>query len=372
MKPNVTFDNVLVVAFAAIFSLVTLWLIDSWIKYPLFIVEILAIVTIYLVCIKYELKSTLSGFNFNNVKFSLIIDAVLVLASIALFAFNTAFNTGSTAQVALSILVTSILPGYALLSISKLDTHFSKLEKIVLSFILSYAFTGFLSLIFLTTNGTLKTALFTMSYVVIALLSAFRHHKQAPYQSPASLSRRFDIFPLLLVVGLYAFSFLVIYPNFALIPGTDVSQHFGRSVLLNRAPDFYIGSTYLFAHLHESSFIYLANSSLANTQTGLITLNLMLPLAFYIMAKPYLEKIDSRLPSLATLFWVLLTNSFGGFSWLYYSVLKITNPFEPQLTLLSITAEKTYNGTSLRGFRFMVCPCHCLVGASDDCFVFAE
>jgi hypothetical protein len=84
---------------------------------------------------------------------------------------------------------------------------------------------------------------------------------------------------------------------------------------------------------------------MVTTQTTLLTLNFMLPIAFYIMAKSFLEKIDRRLPSIATLFWVLFTNSFGGFSWLYFAYLKLSSPSVTQMQLLNLAADKTYNGT---------------------------
>ncbi|MHA1834276.1 MAG: hypothetical protein ACTSV7_09810, partial [Candidatus Baldrarchaeia archaeon] len=56
-------------------------------------------------------------------------------------------------------------------------------------------------------------------------------------------------------------------------------------------------------------------------------------------------KIDARLPSLATLFWVLFTGGFGGFAWLYFAMLKLSTIRQTQLQLLTTTADKTYNGT---------------------------
>ncbi len=46
------------------------------------------------------------------------------------------------------------------------------------------------------------------------------------------------------------------------------------------------------------------------------------------------------------IFWVLFTNGFGGFSWLYLVYLKLSSPLQGQLQLLILTADKTYNGTT--------------------------
>jgi hypothetical protein len=113
---------------------------------------------------------------------------------------------------------------------------------------------------------------------------------------------------------------------------------------LGRTPDLYIGSAYLFAHLHESMLIILSNPSLVSVHVALLTLNFMLPLAFYVMTKAYLERIDVRLPSISTIFWVLFTNNLGGFAWVYFINLKLSLPNQTQIQLLTAAADKTYNG----------------------------
>jgi len=125
----------------------------------------------------------------------------------------------------------------------------------------------------------------------------------------------------------------------------DISRHYANSIILGRTPDVYTSFTYLFAHLHESLFISISAASINHTQSALAVLNLMLPIAFYVMAKPYLHKIDSRLPALATAFWAIFTNGFGGFAWIYFTELKIFAPGQTQIQLLLETADKTYNGT---------------------------
>ncbi|MEM2103444.1 MAG: hypothetical protein QW717_00960, partial [Candidatus Bathyarchaeia archaeon] len=221
------------------------------------------------------------------------------------------------------------------------------METTVLSYITSYTLTALLSLVLITVPENIRAQLISTFFIILGFTSKLRHTKTQTktHSSKQSFTKNIDALAVTLALAFYAFSFCLIYPDFALLSGTDISQYYRWSIVLLRAPNIYIGSAYLFAHLHESAFISLANPSLLSAQTALATLNLMLPLAFYIMAKQHLEKIDQRLPSLATLFWALFTNSFGGYAWLYFTNLKLSSTGQTQLQLLSSTADKTYNGT---------------------------
>lgn len=330
---------------AVAFSSFTLWLIESWIKYPLFLFEIVTIIVLYLIVSGYDVKLTMKHIKIGNLRVGLIIDVFLIVSALSLLILNASHIQGGLIQLVLALLSTSILVGYALLNIFGLARYFSRLETAVLSYILSYAFTSFITLASLSINEDTRTLIVLGSFIGLGLISALKHrrHKTAPLSR--SLSKNIDSLALLLATAFYTLSFYLMYPGFTLLSGTDISRHYAHSIILGRTPDIYIGSVYLFAHLHESLFLSLSTPSLVSAQTALLTLNLMLPLAFYIMARPYLERIDARLPSLATLFWVLFTNSLGGFAWLHFANLKLSTTGQTQLQLLTTTADKTYNGT---------------------------
>ena len=284
-------------------------------------------------------------FKIENFRLDLAIDALLILSSISLLIFSIFSIQGNILQLIFSLLATSLLSGYALLTIFGLSAHFSKLEKVVISFVLSYAFTGFVTLIFLNLSENVRVIYILSSYILLGLISTLRHRKQKTFQPPKSLAQNIDSLAIIMALIFLALSLYILYPGFTLLLGTDASRHYSLSVVLNRTPELYIGSTYLASHLHESMFIALSNSSAMAVQSALVSLNLMLPLAFYIMAKQYLEKIDARLPSVATLFWVFFTNGYGGFSWIYLAFLKLSSIGQSQIQILSVTADKTYNGT---------------------------
>ena len=344
-KQNSHLALLVVVAIATAFSSLTLWLLDSWMKYPFFIFEVLVICALYLIFIGYNFKFEIERFKIENLYFDLLIDAFLVVSATIILLFNLLGVQGELLQLILAFFVTSILPGYALLNIFGLNRYFSKLQSFVMSFVLSFAFTGLLTLCLLPTNENIRLYCALSVYILIGLISLLKRRRESTFSTLPSFARNFDGIVIAITVAFLAISYYFMYPGFALLPGTDASQHYAYSILLWRTPALYNGAQYLFAHLHESLFIALSNSSLVPTQLSLLSINLLLPLAFYIMAKQYLEKIDTRLPSIATIFWVLFTNGFGGFSWFYFVYLKLFSSGYTQLQLLSAVADKTYNGT---------------------------
>jgi len=342
-----SFMKCLIIALLAVaFSSFTLWLIDSWIKYPLLLFETVTIIILFLIVNNYDVKISAKGrIKLENVPTGTIIDLTLTSSSLILLIANTFQTSMGLIQLIPSLLCTSLLSGYALLNVLGIRQYFSTLETAVLSHITSYTLTAFVTLAAILLPEAMRIPLILGVFIGLGIASTLKHRKSKPYPVKKSFAKSIDALAITLALAFYALSFYFLYPGFALLPGTDISRHYASSIVLWRTPSLYIGSTYLLAHLHESTFIQLSNSSIVPIQTGLVTLNLVLPLAFYIMAKAYLEKIDIRLPSLATLFWVLFTGSFGGFAWLYFAMLKLSTIGQTQLQLLTTTADKTYNGT---------------------------
>jgi hypothetical protein len=343
-----SFTKCLIIALLVVaFSCVTLWLVDSWIKYPLFLFEIATIIIFVLIINDYDVKiSAKRRIKLENIPTGTIIDLTLIFSSLILLIANAFQTSIGLIQLILSLLCTSLLSGYALLNVLGITQNFSTLETAVLSYTTSYILTAFVTFAAIILPEAMQNSLLLSLFIVLGIASTLKHIKSKTCSTARkSFAKNTDAIAVTLALAFYAFCFYLLYPGFTLLPGTDISEHYASSIILNRSPDVYIGSAYLFAHLHESAFISLSNSSLMATQTALAMLNLMLPLAFYIMAKVYLEKIEARFPSLATLFWVLFTNSFGGFAWLYFVTLKISSTKQSQLQLLFFAADKTYNGT---------------------------
>jgi hypothetical protein len=336
---------IIAVALAGIISSLTLWLLDSYIKYAFFAFEVFVIVVLYLLFSNFDFKIVTKRFKIARFHFGPVIDAFLVMSAASLLLTYLLGVQSGFIQLILALLVASILPGYALLNIFGLNRYFSTLERLVLSYVLSFAFTGALTLGLLFMNENIRLYCASSVWIILGLISLLKNRKRTDSSTLPSFARNVDSLGIVAIIAFFALSFFFIYPGFTLLAGTDASQHYASSILLWRSPDLYNNSPYLFAHLHESLLIALSNSPAVATQLALLTLNLMLPLAFYIMAKQFLSKIDARLPSIATVFWVLFTNSFGGFSWLYFAYLKVSSSGQTQLQLLNSVADKTYNGT---------------------------
>jgi hypothetical protein len=330
----------IVVIFAFLFSSFTLWLMEYWIKYPLFLFEAFAIITLYLIVSKHDVKVTIKRMKMRNLNASLVIDLLLAISASLLLMFDILGIRGELSRSFLALLCTSLLPGYALLNIFRIAHYFTKLEGVLLSYILSYTYTGLLVLALLPINENIRGTMILFSYIVLGTLSAFKHLSHSQTFIKESFARRVDILAILLSMVFYILSFYFIYPSFALLPGTDISRHYAWSVVLWRTPELYSAYQYFLAHLHEAAFVNLSKASLATVKMTLVLLNLTMPLAFYAMAKSYTENIDKRLSAISTIFYSI----FSGFAWIYLVRLKLSGTQGSQLSLLGIVNDKAYNG----------------------------
>jgi hypothetical protein len=330
---------IIVTALASVFSLFTLWLLDSWVKYPLFLFEILTIILLYLIINDYEVNVRINLSSNLRLNWGLVIDSLLLsFSSILLILCFTNTDVG-VLRAALALLCTSLLPGYALLNISGLRKYFSRIEGLVLSYLLSYIYTGLVVLVLLPVSGGFRATVILISYIGLGMASIMKHINQPTPSTQKSLSRGIDLFALILSMGFYTLSFIFVYPGLALLPGTDISRHYASSVVLWRTPELYWPYGYFLAHLHEAAFVNLSNAPITIVQTALILLNLMMPLAFYMMAKNYAESVDARLPALSTVFY----STFSGLAWIYLTKLKLEGGIGPEMAILSIVNSKAYN-----------------------------
>jgi len=340
---------VVVTALAAAFSLITLWLIDSWIKYPLFLFEIFTIMVLYFIIGGYEIRIETKCNSRLRFTWGLAIDAALISSSAALLALALSSVDGGLIRIILALVCTSLIPGYALLNVSGLISYFTRLEGILLSYIFSYVYTALLVLILLPIDGSLRGTLILLSYIVLGLLSALKHSRRSSTFVKGSFAGRIDILALLLSVAFYVLSFCFIYPSLALRPGSDISQHYASSIVLWRTPELYSAYQYFLAHLQEAAFVTLSNAPVTTVQTTLVLLNLMIPLAFYAMAKSYMESIDKRLPAVSTIFY----SAFSGFAWVYLARLKLDGVQGSTPTLLSMVNDRAYNGAMYTAQPFL-------------------
>lgn len=333
----------LVCIVAVAFSSFTLWLIGTSIKYVLFVFEIAAIVTLFVTINGDHIKLIFWRLTIKRRSIPLIPDITLIFGSLILILLEYFGINGGLIQLILSLVLTGFLCGYGLLNILGMNSNFSRLELFVLSFVVSFLLSGFVFLCLLPFNQVLRTLLFCGVFLFIGLLSMAKHLAFKSETARKSLSRPEDLLIISLAIAFYLIIFFSMYPGTALISGNDIAFHFDSSTLLSRTPEFYFSSNYLLQHSFEGSLLSLSgNIDVVSFQSTLASLIVMLPLIFYVTAKEYLEHIDKRLPSLATLFWCLFQ---GGYGWIYFTFLKVNSSSLSQLELLTQTSDKTYFST---------------------------
>jgi hypothetical protein len=324
----------------AVFSSLTLWLLGSWMKYVFFALELFLIIVVYLIVSSFDFRLSINHIKIKNVRIDWVIDVFFIVSATSLLFLRILGVEGGYVQLILSLLVTSILPGYALLTIFGLNRRFSNLERFVLSFVFSLVFTGFLTLSLLFVNENARLYFILSAYVLLGTVSFLKRKRDGSFQTQSSFAKNIDFLGIIVAIAPMVISFCFLYPGFATLPGTDISRHYSSSVLLWRTPELYNSFSYFLANLHESTFIAVSNASVISIQTSLATLNLILPLAFYVMAKSYLESVDRRLPILSTVIYSI----FNGFAWISLIRLKLNGTAQSEFSLLSLVNDGAFNG----------------------------
>lgn len=341
--------RVLVIVYiAALASLFTLWLLEHPVKYVLYILEVLLILVLYTVVQGVDLKFRVKFTDKSRFFVDFIPDMLLTsLPFVSIASMLGVLDVDGVVRVGIALLLTSFLSGYALLNLTGLLRHFSILERIVFSYALGYFLTAFLTFAFALLGGVEVWALILcISYVVLGISSVMKRAKnmQSTEENAhrrSSFSKHRDILVLMVIALFFGVAVVNVFPEFSLVGGMDISMHYMQSHQLIRSPNVYVSYPYLWFHLFLASFYMLSSVPLTLSQTALVTLNLMPILAFYIMARRYLEKIDNRLPIISTVFWTL----FSGLAWIHFMLLKIFSIDVSELELLLWASDGTYMGT---------------------------
>jgi hypothetical protein len=362
-SPVISF--IIMIVLAIFFSSLTLWLVESWIKYPLFFYEVFVIILIYFLLCKSN-NNNYYSFKFTNVTTNIIknavkvkkilrgfiLDLILISFSSFLIVLNGFHIQGLAAgflQLIFAFLCTAVLSGYALLNIFKIIKALSKLEILLLSFVLSFIFSGFATLALLNLDEQTRSIIMPLFYVIIGTISLLRNKKEdsrgnTENQKHHSFSRKIDALAITLSILFYLIFFCSVYPNFSLLAASDISRHYNYSIVLSRTPDLYTQFSYILFHAFYVSFYTLSglHQPLTSIQSILVSLNVFLPIFVYTLAKRFLENLDRRIPGLSVIFYSVLSN----FSFIYFTQLKLMNAGSTEIQMLQVSAaEKTFNGT---------------------------
>jgi len=338
-------NNLLIVAVVAtIFSSLTIWLIESPIKYALFAFETALIIIIYIILQNFDLKFKSNHFLNTKISLKFFLDFSLIILSAVLIFFNV-FQIGTFLQLPIAFACTTFLAGYALLNISNLKKYFTRLETFVLSFFIGFIFVSFVTLVLLSLDESLRITLIPSFLIILGIGSFFIHlrRKKEEYVRLNSFSKKIDILAIGAAITFYVLFFSFIYPEFSIVPGTDISRHISHSIILSRTPEFYTGFQYIQFHSFESTLNILSGDvSMKYFQTFFMGLNLLLPLTVYALSKRFLETVDKRIPAISTLFYA----AFSNFSFLYYLQLKLQETDYTVLEMLGRhVAQQSYFGS---------------------------
>ncbi len=343
-EKNFRNNIILVTIIAELFSSFTLWLIESPIKYAFFIFETILIILFYVILRNHDLKYNTGRLLMSKIHSGILLDISLIYFSVVLILLNV-FQIETIIQLPIAFVSTTFLVGYALLNICKLKKYFTKLEIFVLSIFIGFIFSSTSSLVLLSFDESLKSILIPILFIILSIVSAFRHFKDHKVKTLPliSFSKKIDILAIGTSIIFYLLFFSIMYPEFSLIPGTDISRHFANSIELSRTPDLFSGFTVILFDSFGTTLYALSNNPpIDYFQTMQIVLNLFLPITVYVFSKRFLEKVDKRIPAIATLFYSVFTS----FSFLYYIQLKLQGADYTLFQMLgNLVPQKTYYAT---------------------------
>jgi len=316
-------------------SYITLWILETPLKYIFAILEFFLIISLY-ICLK-NIKITLRL----NTAMDLLKNLDFIIICITFFLFLLSFlGVNNFLTFITAIFISFFGLGYILLRFLNFYSFKSDLEWLVLSFWLSIAINCIiytLNLIFPFSKQALiiATQYFIFTFVFFIFQRKRKSIKCVEYQINIEVN---NLLPLAIVIIFIITSIAVTYPNMAQLPGLDIIRHFSSSQLLNsNAKQF--NSPYPWFNFQWASLQLFYVGSREVFQTTLAYLSIISILSFYILAKAYLSDIDRRMPVLSTVLWGL----FSGFGWLYFLSLKLTAEGHiDYLKLLGMTGDVSY------------------------------
>lgn len=319
-----------------IISSLTLWFLETYIKYYLLILEFTIIIIFYFITKNINISISLNY----SFKIMRLVDFLFVFLSFSLFLLSLIkINNIFTLIFALSISYFGL--GHFLLRLVNFYSYKTNLEWITLSFWLSIPINCLIYSLVLNIPTEQKTSIITTLYIIFISLSTIisqkREHKSVVKDGHFNIELK-NILPLSIITIFFIISIAANYPDMAYRPGLDIVRHLSISRLLNSNPQSF-RSYYPWIYFQWASLQLFYMGSRGDIQTMLAFLSIISVISFYILAKAYLEDLDNRLPALSTVFWGL----FSGFGWLHFLSLKLTSvENDDYLKLLNIANKASY------------------------------
>ncbi|MBN2259973.1 MAG: hypothetical protein JW702_05490 [Clostridiales bacterium] len=293
---------------------ITLLVIESNLKYLLFIFQIALTSTIFWFINKNSKIKIICNNNLTS-KLLKFVDYVLTICLLILLLLNIFKSTNNYFGVALGIIASFYFPGWALIRITKIFSQLEIVETFVLSVVLSIPITATIfSFVLLFPNANNYIFLTVLIGISIILNIKTRGTKERNDVSPIMFTVSIgSTLIILLLVVFFSCVILTFYPTMSLVPQLDIVRNFSWAKQLSEIPSAYNGNELWFS-ITEASAYLLTKPSIEVFQTLTAFLSIILIFSFYILSKTYLKDLDERLPALATTCW----GFFSGFGWLYF------------------------------------------------------
>ena len=146
-----------------------------------------------------------------------------------------------------------------------------------------------------------------------------------------------NLLTLLLVVGFFAITIIYLYPQMSLFTGLDIVGNLTLARLFSLSPALFSSVSPSFL-IYQATMYTVSISSAELYQVFMAFTSVSVLLSFYVMAKKYLDEIDTRLSFFATAFWAL----FSGFGWIYLFQNKLEQLSTTQNSLFAKAYDATY------------------------------
>ena len=347
-------DFVIVTLIAVLFSAFTLWLIESWIKYPFFVFEMSIIILVYFILrnstsenifllhrfFRVSRKS-LTNYKSNNI--DRFLGLLLIIFPICILVLNSINYEQKYIQLIMAFSCVSFLPGYAIVRLSGISKSLSLLEIILFSVIISFVVSGFSLLGLLPIEEHARIIFLCSIFIILGIIFVIKQRKLTSIDlSISSLSKGKDLYAILISVTLFCFVFWLLYPQATMMRDVDITRHFHNFIILSKSPDLYSGFNYLLFHAFGASLHTLSGlgQKITDIQSIQIVINLVLPLSVYTLSKRYLATIDNRIPSLS----LIVYSFFSNITFLYFLSLKVAG-HPTNLDLFQLVGEKALGGS---------------------------
>jgi hypothetical protein len=276
----------------------------------------------------------------NTVDYFFIISALLVLL---LNIVNISSTTIEIVRFCFSVMVSFFLPGWVFIRLLDVYDKIKKLPILVLCFSISIGLSSLIYTFKLFRNNEMSTLILLLIYLSISLFPLLKHGNKKLNKNKIHLktqSKSFNLVEIITITWIsffFIFTILILYPQFAYVPGNDIIRHYSTILGLKDLSESF-HSEYPWFHFSLASLNEISKSEIWLFQSGIPFLSIMMIFSFYIMSKAYIFSINRNAHLLAT----SIFTTFSGLGWIYFIQNLPSFSHNDQFHLLSLSFFGTY------------------------------